>query len=112
MTFVAVVVAFAVFLLFVIILSLHPKTRRISHKLSTFLEKPEVEELKERVDTIENKLDSINERVDGLDKKTDMTNSALGEVKRTLDSVEHRLGSIEDTLNTLASQDNSGDKDD
>jgi predicted PurR-regulated permease PerM len=110
-TFIVVVVAFAVFLIFVVIFSLHPKTRRISSKLSTFLEKPEVEELKERADTIENELGSLNRRLDGLDMKTDTTNKVLSDMQRDIGNIEDSLGNIQDTLKTITKTDNKEDRD-
>ena len=109
--FILVVILFAVSLILVFIFSLHPKTRRISSKLSTFVDEPEVENLKERVGTIENELDLISKRLDGLDTKTDTTNKALGEMQSNLSNIEHRLESIQDTLKTLANQENREDKD-
>jgi peptidoglycan hydrolase CwlO-like protein len=118
-TFVVVVILFALYLIAVFILSLHPKTRKLASKLSIYLDEPEIEQLKERVGVIETKLALVEKRLDGLDKKTDRTNEILAEVQSTLnevqsklDEIEHRLGSIQDTLKTISNQWNAGSKDD
>ena len=110
--FIAVVILFILSLVFVFIFSLHPKTRKIARKLSTFIDEPEVEKLKEKVGNMENELLLINKRIDGLDGKTDTTNKTLAEVENSLDNIEHRLGGIQDTLKTLAKQENRGEKGD
>jgi len=111
-TFIAVVILFAVSLILVFIFSIYPRTRRIASKLSTFVEEPEVEKLKERVDAMGNELDSIHKRLDGLDGKTDTTNKALAEVRNDLDNIEHRLESIQNTLKTFVNRENRENKDD
>jgi hypothetical protein len=67
-TFIAVVILFAVSFLLVFIFSLHPKTRRISSKLSTFIDEPEVEKLKVRVDGIDKDLREIKSRLGNIEK--------------------------------------------
>ena len=119
-TFVVVVILFALYLIVVFILSLHPKTRKIASKLSIYLDEPEVEKLKERVGAIETELASVEKRLDGLDKKTDTTNQILAEVQNTLnnevktklDNIEHGLQSIQDTMKTIATPQDVKDRHD
>jgi lysylphosphatidylglycerol synthetase-like protein (DUF2156 family) len=66
--FIIVVIIFAVSLILVFVFSLHPKTRRISSKLSTFIEEPEVEKLKERVEGIDKDLQGIKSRLGNIEK--------------------------------------------
>jgi len=111
-SFIIVVTLFATSLILVFVFSLHPKTRRMSSKLSTFIDEPEVEILKERVSTLENKLDSIHKRLDGLDGKTDTTNMALAEMKSSLNKIERRLQDIQGTMKILANPKDVEDKHD
>lgn len=72
-----------------LILSLHPKGRKIADKLFRFKDLTELEELKVKVGNIENELLSTNKRT-----------------SKKLEDVKSRLENIETILKSLASKDN------
>jgi hypothetical protein len=111
MLFVIVVIFFALYLVLVFILSLHPRTRRLASKLSIFLNEPELEKLKERVGTVETELALVKKRLDGLDTKADMTNRALGDMQRNIGNIEERSANIQDTLRTITKTDSKEGRD-
>jgi len=85
--FVIVISVFGSCFVIFLILSLHPKGRKIADKIFNFIDITELEKLKVRVATIEKDMLSQNEKVD-----------------KELDDIRGRLGSIEATLKTLVSK--------
>ena len=66
--FIVVVFLFALYLIVVFLFSLHPKTRRIASKLSIFLNEPEVEKLREKVEGIDKDLQKIKSTLGDIEK--------------------------------------------
>jgi septal ring factor EnvC (AmiA/AmiB activator) len=107
--------AFAIFglsFVLLLILSLHPKTRKVMDKYFDFRDLTELEELKAKVGNIENGLFSTNKNAEQMDKELGDIKTRLGSVENTLRNIEGRLdntdsklGSIETILNTLVNKD-------
>ena len=83
--FMIVASIFLWYFILIFLLSFHPKTREWADRRFHFRDITELEELKEKVATIENGMLSQNEKVD-----------------KELDDIRGRLGSIETTLRAIA----------